>query len=187
MRGAPATAKTMDTDITGSTGAFSLRVPHGLYDIRLPSNAGYDFTLNGIAEAEVDGESVVSFAIPTVAPGENRSLGTIKAGRNNDEPAPVFIGQTSFSVPERTTMIGMVKAVNPATGSATGVTYEAAVAALSPADDDAAGNVGNIVVNPTTGALMFNDPPPVFDSETDANNVYKGPSRLTSKARLPRK
>ena len=96
--------------ITGSTGSFSLRVPHGTYEINLPEAAsGYEF------RQKKDTDPVVTtVAVGSVAPGESRSLGTIWATRNNNPVAPVFTSSAAFNVPEYEEEIGKITAVDPA-------------------------------------------------------------------------
>ena len=161
--------------LTGSTGAFRLRVPHGSYSIRLPSNSGYDFKLNDVAATAVEADDqadVVEVASRSVAPGQVLALGTIMATKNGGDAAPVFTSSPTFSVEERKTVIGKVTAVNPAGGDVkptfSSYTVDAAAEAA---------NTGTAIISvASTGELTFTAPNggPVFDPETASNNVYKG-------------
>ena len=157
------------TAVTGSTGAFRLSVPFGSYEIRLPSNSGYTFEHNGQALAAVTTTGVdnrVTLGIRTVAPGQTLSLGTINATRNDDQPAPVFTSGGTFSVEERKTAIGVVRAIDPL--GAASPTYGFALAS-----DNTGGTGSSISIDPNTGALTF-DNGPAYNSAAKAENVYTG-------------
>ena len=148
--GVAASCKTC-SDITGSTGAFSLRVPHGTYDISLPPpTSGYTFK-------RIDTD-VTQVSDVTVAPGENRSLGTITAVRNGQAVAPVFTSATTFRVPEYEKEIGKVTAVDPANSGAT-ITFA----------EGTGTDQSLFTVSETTGVLTWTEDPERYT----AGNKYE--------------
>ncbi len=133
------------SDVSSSTGAFSISVPQGAYTLSGEDDSGYTLEFP-------NGQTVFS-----VIAGQTQRIGNVKATVSGDRP-PRFTSSGSFSYESGTGQsIGTVKATDPDDDDHD-VTFS--------------GGSSEIAVIPS-GALVWAGTPPTYDSKVAANNVKK--------------
>ena len=149
-----------DSDISRSTGTYSLSVPYGAYIIAGDAQSGYVLEFK-------DGIERVN-----VAPGQRLAFGDITATVSADGRPPRFTSSASFTVAAGEREIGTVKATDPDTDNK---------------DADIVfsidgGEHSEMMAISTKGVLAWaqTTPPPL--QPTAANNVYKATVKATSGA-----
>ena len=149
-----------DSDISRSTGTYSLSVPYGAYIIAGDAQSGYVLEFK-------DGIERVN-----VAPGQRLAFGDIKATVSDAGRPPRFTSSASFTVAAGEREIGTVKATDPDTD-----------------DKDAdivfsvdGGEHSEMMAISTKGVLAWAQTDLPTLQPTAANNVYKATVKATSGA-----
>ena len=133
------------SDVSSSTGAFSINVPQGAYTLSGEDGSGYTLEFP-------NGQTVFS-----VIAGQTQRIGNVKATVSGDRP-PRFTSSSRFSYESGTgESIGTVKATDPDNDDH---------------DVEFSGGSDEILVIPS-GALVWAGTPPTYDSKVADNNVKK--------------